>query len=668
MDERVKFSLEATCSDSSARATTFTTLHGPVTTPTFMPVGTRATVRNQRLDTVKASGAQVMLSNTYHLFMQPGPELIKEFGGLHKFCGWDRAILTDSGGFQVFSLPDACTITEKGASFTSKRESRRVLLTPELSIETQKALGSDIMMVLDQCVPGTADEKLAREAMERTHRWALRSLAARGDSRQALFAIIQGACHEELRCESVAFLTQHPFDGFAIGGLAVGEERSVREDVTALVAGLLPVERPRYLMGVGTPIDLLEAVHRGVDIFDCILPTAFAEQGVAFTWNGKIDFRRGVYRTSKDPLCSNCSCFACQNYSRAYLHHLVKSGEPSAWQLLGEHNIAFYLTLTKEMREAILANTFSSFYRKQRTALGEQDLEHPISPPARNVIPAFRRGRFEILVTKERGRMRDVESREIMHALEDPDEESNILYVEHSRLEARLKEHTGDDALVVWDVGLGAGSNAMAVVRLFEEFSKTHPTPTLHLVSFEQDLDALRLALDHQGLFPALRHPAPNSIVRNPMWRSRDKRLTWSLKEGDFLQKHEEAPLPDIVMYDPFSYKTDVELWDIKLFERLYERCKDREMDLVTYSTSTAVRASLLAVGFYVASGPPVGPKKETTIASTRASYEKTRECRSYLGGRWMERWNASSAQFPKNIPESLIEQLSERIVRHPQF
>lgn len=264
--------------------------------------------------------------------------------------------------------------------------------------------------------------------------------------------------------------------------------------------------------------------------------------------------------------------------------------------------------------------------------------------------------------------MRDNLSREIMHALEDPDQESQILYVEHSRLEERLDEQKGEDPLVVWDVGLGAGSNAMAVVKLFEEYSKRKEGAHLHLVSFEQDLDAFELALANPPLFPALSHPAPHSIARNPYWRSKDKRLTWSLKKGDFLQTHEDAPTPDIVMYDPFSYKTDVELWDITLFERLYERCKDGETDLVTYSTSTAVRASLLAVGFYVASGPPVGPKKETTIASTRASYEKTRTIRSYLGGRWMERWNASSAPFPKNIPEALIQQLSERIVRHPQF
>jgi queuine tRNA-ribosyltransferase len=256
---------------------------------------------------------------------------------------------------------------EEGARF------KDVLLTPELSIETQKAIGSDIMMALDQCVPGTADKAAARQAMELTHRWAGRSLAARGDSAQALFGIVQGACHAELRRESARTLSELQFDGFAVGGLAVGEGKSQREDMAELTAALLPANRPRYLMGVGTPLDILEAVHRGIDMFDCVIPTAYAQRGSAFTSRGRVQLRRSIYRESEDALDPACVCTTCTRFSRAYLHHLIKSEEVYGWTLLGTHNIWFYHRMMEEIREAVLSDTFQVYYRERRKVLDRSD-------------------------------------------------------------------------------------------------------------------------------------------------------------------------------------------------------------------------------------------------------------------------------------------------------
>jgi queuine tRNA-ribosyltransferase len=319
------FRLEA---DDGARAGTLTTRHGDVRTPAFMPVGTRATVRGQTIDTLRAAGSQMLLANTWHLLLRPGADVFRKLGGIHRFMSWPGPVLTDSGGFQVFSLGAA--ITEEGATFTS--HGKPILLSPEVSIATQRAIDSDVMMAMDHCLPSTVERAQAEAALQRTHRWAARSLAAKGDSDQAMFGIVQGACFPDLRAESAARTTDLPFDGFAIGGLAVGESRAEREDTTASTTPLLPKHRPRYLMGVGTPIDLLEAVHRGVDLFDCILPTAMAQQGVAYTSQGRLELRRGVYRTSEDRL-DTCDCPTCTTYSRAYLHHLVRSSEVLAWQL-----------------------------------------------------------------------------------------------------------------------------------------------------------------------------------------------------------------------------------------------------------------------------------------------------------------------------------------------
>jgi queuine tRNA-ribosyltransferase len=338
-----------------------------------MPVGTHATVRTLRPQDLLEAGSQILLANTYHLLVRPGPEVFKGFGGIHAFTTWERSFLTDSGGFQIFSLPDARVMREEGARFKSYVDGRSLMLSPEASIETQKAIGADIMMVLDQCVPSTSDHTTARLAMELTHRWAARSLAARGDSPQSLFGIVQGACHEDLRRESARVLTQMPFDGFAIGGLAVGESKAEREDFCELTAELLPEHLPRYLMGVGTPLDLIEAVHRGVDMFDCIIPTALSQQGLAYTWSGSLRLRRSVYRLSDEPLCTRCECPTCQRHSRGYLHHLMKARESLGDQLMALHNVWFYHRLMETMRARILNGTFTDFLREARATLGIYD-------------------------------------------------------------------------------------------------------------------------------------------------------------------------------------------------------------------------------------------------------------------------------------------------------
>ncbi len=372
---RLQFQLEARCATSKARAARFRTLHGEVLTPVFMPVGTQATVKAQTVETLLDSGSQVLLANTYHLLLRPGLEVFKKLGGIHRFMNWKRSVLTDSGGFQIYSLPHSREMKEEGAKFKSYVDGKLILLTPELSIEMQKAIGSDIMMVLDQCVPSTSNYQEASIAMERTHRWAVRSLEARGDSPQALFGIVQGACIPELRKQSAEFLTQIDFDGFAIGGLAVGESKEMRQDFTELTAELLPQNLPRYLMGVGTPLDLLEAVYRGVDMFDCIIPTAHAQRGVAYTSQGKVQLRRTAYKFVESKLDSECDCTTCTIYSRAYLHHLIKSEEVLGWHLIGFHNLYFYRRLITQMRKHILEGTFYSFYLRMREQLQQSEIE-----------------------------------------------------------------------------------------------------------------------------------------------------------------------------------------------------------------------------------------------------------------------------------------------------
>jgi queuine tRNA-ribosyltransferase len=349
---------------SSARRGQVRTAHGVIETPVFMPVGTRATVTALTPAELLALDAKILLANTYHLMLRPGPELFRQVGGIRNFMKWPGPVLTDSGGYQVFSLPADRTLSEEGARFRSYIDGRIHLLSPERSIEVQTAIGSDIMMVLDECIDSTAEEPLARAAMERTHRWARRCLAARSNPEQALFGIVQGGIVPSLRRESAAFLSDLPFDGLAIGGLAVGDTRAQREDITAFAAELLPADRPRYLMGVGMPSDLLVAIGCGVDMFDCVIPTHLAWQGTAFTSRGRVKTTRGEYRASEEPLDAACDCGVCREYSRAYLHHLMKCKEPLAPRLLSLHNLHYYLGLMRDARQAIEDGVYAAFARR----------------------------------------------------------------------------------------------------------------------------------------------------------------------------------------------------------------------------------------------------------------------------------------------------------------
>jgi queuine tRNA-ribosyltransferase len=368
---RLSFVLEATAPDTAARAGHFTALHGRIETPVFMPVGTQATVKGLTTGDLKSVGSRMLLANTYHLMLRPGASVFERFGGIHRFMNWDGPVLTDSGGFQIFSLPHSRSMSEKGARFQSYVDGTMHLLSPEESIRVQKAIGSDVMMVLDQCIPSTSSHGEAEKAMHLTHRWAARSLAARGDSPQSMFGIVQGACFEDLRERSAEAITNlrvngEGFDGFAIGGLAVGETKEEREKFTGITAKLLPPNYPRYLMGVGTPLDILEAVHRGVDMFDCILPSALAKRGTAFVSKGKVQLRRSAYKFSETPLDPDCDCTTCATYSRAYLHHLTKADEYLGWKLISEHNFTFYHRMMREMRQAIFNGTFAQYLATKR--------------------------------------------------------------------------------------------------------------------------------------------------------------------------------------------------------------------------------------------------------------------------------------------------------------
>jgi queuine tRNA-ribosyltransferase len=359
------FTISASDPHCAARRGTLITGHGAVQTPAFMAVGTRATVTGLTPDDLREVGAQVVLANTYHLLLRPGPELFRRVGGIHNFMGYQGPVLTDSGGYQIFSLAEDRTVSERGARFKSYVDQRTYLLSPERSIEMQTALGSDIMMVLDVCANARAEEAETRAAMERTHRWALRSLAARTRPEQALFAIVQGGIVKALRRESADFLCQHGFDGFALGGLAVGDTRREREEITHFSAALLPRDRPRYLMGVGTPPDLLEAIAAGIDMFDCVLPTHLGWQGTAFTSTGRVRITRGAMAHADVPLDAQCVCSTCARYSRSYLHHLFKCSEPLGPRLLCIHNLFYYHALMADARAAIERGVYASFAREK---------------------------------------------------------------------------------------------------------------------------------------------------------------------------------------------------------------------------------------------------------------------------------------------------------------
>jgi queuine tRNA-ribosyltransferase len=664
----VKFAIRATASGTRARTATVTTLHNTFETPIFMPVGTRASVRTQTLEQLEQLGAPVILANTYHLMLRPGIELFERLGGLHGWMKWPRSILTDSGGFQIFSLPHARVIAEHGAEFRDA-SGQKLLLTPERSIEMQRAIGSDIMMVLDQCIASTSSHAEAKAAMELTHRWAKRSLAARGDSPQALFAIVQGACFPDLRKRSAAVLTEiDGFDGYAIGGLAVGETRAQREDSTELAAQLLPADRPRYLMGVGTPLDLLEAVHRGVDMFDCILPTAWAQQGVAFTHRGKVDLRRGSYKYAEEPLDAACACPGCATYSRSYLHHLIRCNEPLGWQVLAFHNLRFYLRLMAEMRAHIAADTFAAFHAEKRQTLALTDLDNPTTPPRRRAGRPLQRGRFGVHTsTAGFSSIQDLASGEIMHASVPPDEEAERIYVAQSLgiAEALRPRPSGDAAqgrpVVVWDVGLGAGHNAMALVRALDQQAEHAPVT---LISFEHDLDAFLLALSHQKLFPHLRHEAPHRLAKAGQFDRRG--LSWTLCKGDFLVELATQPQPDVIFYDPFSSKVDHQMWSLAAFEQLFARL-EQPAELFTYSSSTAARSALLAAGFYLARGVPSAGRNETTIALKKRAADDF-AAHALLGDAWLQKRARSSAKSTPGASEQTQQLIEARVLEHPQF
>ncbi|MEO8003992.1 MAG: tRNA guanosine(34) transglycosylase Tgt [Betaproteobacteria bacterium] len=339
--------------DGLARRGRLTLAHGSMETPAFMPVGTYGTVKGMSPEDLRAVGAQIVLGNTFHLWLRPGLDVIDAHGGLHRFMGWDRPILTDSGGFQVFSLGDLRKITEEGVTFRSPVNGDACFLSPEESMRIQRSLNSDVAMIFDECTPYPADERQAGESMELSLRWALRSKRAHEGNSNALFGIVQGGMHEKLRDRSLQGLREIGFDGYAIGGLSVGEPKEDMQRVLAHTAPQLPIEAPRYLMGVGTPADIVHAVSQGIDMFDCVMPTRNARNGWIFTSAGTIRLRNARYRDDVRPLDENCACYTCRNFSRAYLHHLQRANEILGAHLNTVHNLHFYHQLMGELRQAI---------------------------------------------------------------------------------------------------------------------------------------------------------------------------------------------------------------------------------------------------------------------------------------------------------------------------
>ncbi|MBI5587191.1 MAG: tRNA guanosine(34) transglycosylase Tgt [Deltaproteobacteria bacterium] len=349
---------------TGARSGRVTTAHGEFTTPVFMPVGTRASVKGLTPEELKEIGVEIILANTYHLYLRPGHELVKNLGGLHGFMHWDGPVLTDSGGFQVFSLCKLRKITEEGVSFSSHLDGTRYMLTPENAVDIQEALGADIIMTLDECTPYPADHEYVKNSMELTHRWAKRCRDAKKDNGQALFGIIQGGMYRDLRKESARSIIEIGFDGYALGGLSVGEEKGLMQEMVASTVEYLPEDAPRYLMGVGTPEDLVFGVEMGVDMFDCVMPTRNARNGTLFTRQGKLVIKNAQYEKDPGPVEDGCGCYACRNYSRAYLRHLFMAGEILASRLNTVHNLYYYTALMKGMREAIAGERFAEFKRE----------------------------------------------------------------------------------------------------------------------------------------------------------------------------------------------------------------------------------------------------------------------------------------------------------------
>ena len=367
-----KFNVNNNCNETRARSGVFRTLHGDVQTPIFMPVGTLGTVKTLSPEELLACGAQIILGNTYHLFLRPGCEIIEKFDGLHRFMNWNGPILTDSGGFQVFSLAQLTKISEEGAAFQSHIDGSPHLISPEKAIEIQMTLNSDIMMCLDQCIEYPVERDTAQRALELTARWAERCKSywlSRTDDKQALFGIVQGGMFKDLRERSAELTTRIGFNGYAVGGLSVGEPKDVMLEIADDILPKLPVSHPKYIMGVGTPEDLVELVALGADMFDCVLPTRNARNGQLFTSRGTMNISNARFKADPKPPDEFCHCYTCRHYSRAYLRHLYMAREILAYRLNTIHNIHYYLQLASDMREAISRQRFSefkkSFYEKR---------------------------------------------------------------------------------------------------------------------------------------------------------------------------------------------------------------------------------------------------------------------------------------------------------------
>ena len=370
MEQPITYELLHICKQTGARRGVIHTPHGDIQTPIFMPVGTQATVKSMTPEELKEEvKAQIILSNTYHLYLRPGHKLVEEAGGLHKFMKWDRPILTDCGGFQVFSLSDLRTISEEGVEFKSHLDGSKHMFTPEKVMEIENSLGADIIMAFDECCPYPSTYEYTKNSMERTTRWAERSKNAhKRPTEQALFGIVQGGMYKDLREKSAKDLVAMDFPGYAVGGLSVGEPLDLMCEILEHTTQFLPEDKPRYLMGVGTPDYLIEAAIRGIDMCDCVLPTRIARNGTAMTWNGKVVVRNATYEKDWGPLDAECDCYTCKNYTRAYIRHLVKTNEILGIRLLSIHNLRFLTKLMERVREEIendnLGNFREEFYKK----------------------------------------------------------------------------------------------------------------------------------------------------------------------------------------------------------------------------------------------------------------------------------------------------------------
>lgn len=364
MKPAITYELIKQCPHTGARAGRIHTPHGSFDTPIFMPVGTQASVKTLAPEELKEMGVGIILSNNYHLFLRPGSKLVKEAGGLHKFMNWDRAILTDSGGFQVFSLGDLRKISEEGVTFRSHIDGSKKFLSPEIATQSQMDLGADIIMAFDECVPYPADFKYTRESMELTLRWAQRCKDTMTNPNQGLFGIVQGGMYKDLRIECANRLVDMDFPGYAVGGLSVGEPKELMYEMLDITLEHLPQNKARYLMGVGTPDCLVEGVMRGIDMFDCVYPTRVARNGTAMTWNGRLVIKNAQYEHDFHPIDEHCNCYTCRNYSRAYIRHLVRVNEIFGLRLLTIHNLHFLIDFMRQMRQSIMEDRFQEFYRK----------------------------------------------------------------------------------------------------------------------------------------------------------------------------------------------------------------------------------------------------------------------------------------------------------------